>query len=55
MEFAALEKKISLIETWPADVCFLIMGLACLWMGLAVHRLWKKAYALHAGNTLVES
>ena len=55
MEFAALEKKISMIEAWPADVCFLIMGLACLWMGLAVHRLWKKSYALHAGDTLVES
>ena len=55
MEFAALEKKISMIESWPADVCFLIMGLACLWMGLAVHRLWKKAYALHTGDTLVES
>ena len=55
MEFAALEKKISMIEAWPADVCFLIMGLACLWMGLPVHRLWKKAYALHAGDTLVES
>ena len=55
MEFAAFEKKITLIETWPADVCHVIEGLACLWMGLAVHRLWKKAYALHAGNTLVES
>ena len=55
MEFAALEKKISMIEGWPADVCFLIMGLACLWMGLAIHRVWKKAYALQSGSTLVES
>ena len=55
MEFAAFEKKITIIETWPADVCHLIEIIACLWMGLAVHRLWKKAYALHAGDTLVES
>ena len=55
MEFAALEKKISMIEAWPADVCFLIMGLACLWMGLAAHAVWKKAYALHSGDALVES
>lgn len=45
MEFAALEKKISMIEHWPADVCFLIMGLACLWIGLAARRVWRKAYA----------
>ena len=55
MEFAALEKKITMIETWPADVCFLIMGLACLWMGLAANRVRKKAYALHSGDTLVQS
>ena len=55
MEFAALEKKISMIEAWPADVCFLIMGAACLWMGIAINRVWKKAYALHPGETLVES
>ena len=55
MEFAALEKKISMIESWPADVCFLIMGAACLWMGMAVKPLWKKAYALHPGESLVQS
>ena len=55
MEFAALEKKISLIESWPADVCFLIMGLACLWMGLAIKSVWNKAYALHSGEALVQS
>ncbi|MCR5565328.1 MAG: prolipoprotein diacylglyceryl transferase [Clostridiales bacterium] len=46
MEFAAFEKKISLIFYWPADVCHLLAGLACLWMGLAAGRLWRKAYAL---------
>ena len=55
MEFAALEKKISLIESWPADICFLIMGLACLWMGLAIKSVWNKAYALHSGEALVQS
>ena len=54
MEFAALEKKISMIEGWPADVCFLIMGLACLWMGLAIHRVWKKAYALQSARDLIQ-
>lgn len=46
MEFAAFEKKITMIETWPADICHLIEALACLWMGLAAGRLWRKAYAL---------
>ena len=46
MEFAAFEKKISIIEWMPADVCHLIMGLACLWMGLAVGHVRKAAYAL---------
>jgi uncharacterized membrane protein YhaH (DUF805 family) len=55
MEFAALEKKISMIEKWPADVCFLIMGLACLWMGLAIKAVWNKAYALQSGEALVQS
>ena len=54
MEFAAFEKKITLIFYWPADVCFLLGGLACLWMGLAAHRVWKKAYALHQAESLVE-
>ena len=54
MEFAAFEKKISMIETWPADVCFLIMGAACLWMGLASKRVWKRAYALQSAESRVE-
>ena len=44
MEFAAFEKKISLIEWMPADVCHVFTALACLGMGLAAGRLWKKAY-----------
>ena len=55
MEFAAFEKKISLIQGWPADVCHILAGLACLWMGLAVGRVWKKAYTLQDGQALVES
>ena len=54
MEFAAFEKKITIIEAWPADVCHLIEGLACLWMGLAAGRVWKRAYALHSGPGLVK-
>lgn len=46
MEFAAFEKKIALIEAWPADVCHVIEGLACLWMGLAAGWVWRKAYTL---------
>lgn len=46
MEFAAFEKKITLIQGWPADVCHILAGLACLWMGLAAGRVWRKAYAL---------
>ncbi|MBR3335357.1 MAG: prolipoprotein diacylglyceryl transferase [Clostridia bacterium] len=48
MEFAAFEKKITLIQGWPADVCHILAGLSCLWMGLAAGRIWKKAYALQA-------
>lgn len=44
MEFAAFEKKISMIETWPADVCHLIMLAACAWMVLAVLPLWRRKY-----------
>jgi len=44
MEFAAFEKKITLIFYWPADVCHLLAALACLWAGLAVGRVWKRAY-----------
>lgn len=54
MEFAAFEKKISLIASWPADVCHLLTALACLWMGLAVGRLWKKAYSLQSNASLVK-
>ena len=44
MEFAAFEKKITAIEWLPADACHLIMGLACLWMALALRPLRKKAW-----------
>lgn len=44
MEFAAFEKKISAIETVPADVCHLIMLGACVWMALALLPLWRKKY-----------
>lgn len=54
MEFAAFEKKITLIQSWPADVCHLLAGLACLWMGLAVCRIWRKAYPLQTGTDLVK-
>ena len=54
MEFAAFEKKISLIQGWPADVCHILAGLACLWMGLAATRVWKKAYPLHSAAGLIK-
>ncbi len=54
MEFAAFEKKITLIQSWPADVCHLLAGLACLWMGLAAGRVWKRAYALQDNDNLVK-
>ena len=54
MEFAAFEKKISLIQAWPADVCHLLAGAACLWMGLAAGRVWKKAYALQSARDLIQ-
>lgn len=54
MEFAAFEKKISLIQAWPADVCHGFTALACLWAGLAVGRLWKRAYSLHSRGSLIE-
>ena len=54
MEFAAFEKKITLIQSWPADVCHLLAGLACLWMGLAAGRVWKRAYALQVNGNLVK-
>ena len=54
MEFAAFEKKITLIQAWPADVCHLLAGGACLWMGLAAGRVWKRAYTLHSVSGLVK-
>ena len=54
MEFAAFEKKITLIQSWPADVCHLLALGACVWMGLAAGRVWKRAYALHSGSVLVK-
>ena len=44
MEFAAFEKKISFLEAVPADVCHLVMLLACLWMVLAILPLWRRKY-----------
>lgn len=44
MEFAAFEKKISFLETVPADVCHLIMLAACAWIVLAILPLWKRKY-----------
>ena len=55
MEFAAFEKKITMIQGWPADVCHILAGLACLWMGLAAGSVWRKAYALQASESLVKS
>ncbi len=43
-EFAAFEKKISLIAMVPADICHLATALACLWMALAVLPLWRRAF-----------
>jgi len=54
MEFAAFEKKITLIQSWPADVCHLLAGLACLWMGLAAGHVWQRVYALQAPSDLVK-
>ena len=54
MEFAAFEKKITLIQAWPADVCHLLALGACLWMGLAAGRVWKRAYALQSRPGLVK-
>ena len=55
MEFAAFEKKITMIQGWPADVCHILAGLACLWMSLAAGSVWRKAYALQASESLVKS
>ena len=49
MEFAAFEKKISLIESFPADVCHLIMGLGCLLMGLSLRPLWRGRFLEREG------
>ena len=54
MEFAAFEKKITLIQSWPADVCHLLAGLACLWMGMAAGHVWQRVYALQAPSDLVK-
>ncbi len=47
MEFA-LEKKISAIEWLPMDVCYLIMGAACILMILTVLPLWRDAFGKNA-------
>lgn len=49
LEFAAFEKKISLIEWLPADACHVLIALACAWIALAFRPVWKKAYG--ADNT----
>ena len=48
MEFAAFEKKITLLEAVPADVCHLVMLAACVWMVLAPLPLWRRKYSLAA-------
>ena len=48
MEFAAFEKKISMLESWPADLCHLLDVFACLWAGLAAHGVWRRAYPLQS-------
>ena len=50
MEFAAFEKKITFLETVPADVCHLIMLAACVWMALAILPLWRRKYGLPRGG-----
>ena len=45
MEFAAFEKKLTMINWLPSDACHLIMGLACLWIALVFRKAWKQAYA----------
>ena len=45
MEFAAFEKKITLIAWLPADACHLLTAAACVWMFFAVLPLWKRMYA----------
>ena len=46
MEFAAFEKKITFLETVPADVCHLVMLAACTWMVLAVLPMWRRKYTV---------
>lgn len=43
MEFA-LEKKILFLNWMAMDLCYLVMGLACLGMILCVLPLWRKAF-----------
>lgn len=43
MEFA-LEGKISIIESWPMDVCYLIMACGMALTMIACLTLWKPAY-----------
>ena len=45
LEFAAFEKKLSVIEWLPADACHLIMAAACVWIALAVRPVWKRAFS----------
>ncbi len=43
MEFA-LEKKISAIEWMPMDICYLLMGVACVGMIASVRPIWRDAF-----------
>lgn len=43
MEFA-LEKKIAFLAFMDMDVCWLVMGLACIGMILLIRPLWKRAF-----------
>lgn len=44
MEFA-LEKKILILNWMPMDLCYLVMGAACIGMILAVKPAWRKAFS----------
>lgn len=44
MEFA-LEKKIAFLAFMEMDLCWLVMGMACVGMILTVKAMWKRAFA----------
>ena len=49
MEFA-LEQKISFLEWMHMDLCYLVMGLACLGLVLTVLPFWKRAFPRAEGR-----